>query len=107
MDATVVHERVVHDDNRLTGGGVTAGRDFGLMLAALLRGEDAASRVQLIIEYAPQPPFHAGTPEEVGPEKLAEARRGRVWMDGEARKASKAAAARLGLAIPAEPFRKG
>lgn len=90
--------RVVHDRNRLTGGGVTAGLDFGLTLAALLRGEEAAKRVQLVIEYSPQPPFKAGTPDEVGPEKLAEARRGRVWMDGEARKAAEAAAVRLGLA---------
>lgn len=39
-----VHEtgRVVHDRNRLTGGGVTAGLDFGLTLAAQLCGEDAA-----------------------------------------------------------------
>ena len=89
--------RVVHDRNRLTGGGVTAGLDFGLTLAALLRGEEAAKRVQLIIEYSPQPPFRAGTPDEVGPEKLAEARKSRVWMDGEARKAAEAAAVRLGL----------
>jgi transcriptional regulator GlxA family with amidase domain len=31
------NERVVHDRNRITGGGVTAGIDFGLTLAALLR----------------------------------------------------------------------
>ena len=107
MGATVVHERVVQDRNRLTGGGVTAGLDFGLTLAALLRGEEAAKHVQLIIEYSPQPPFHAGTPDEIGPDKLAEARRGRVWMDGEARKAAEAAAIRLGLAQPGEATRKG
>ena len=103
MGATVVHERVVHDRNRLTGGGVTAGLDFGLTLAALLRGEEAAKRVQLIIEYAPEPPFHAGTPDEVGPQILAEARKRRVGMDAEARKAAEGAATRLGLAEPARP----
>ena len=63
MGATPVHERVVVDRNRVTGGGVTAGIDFGLTLAAILKGEDEAKRIQLTIEYAPQPPFNAGTPE--------------------------------------------
>lgn len=87
--------RVVHDRNRLTGGGTTAGLDFGLTLASLLRGEEAAKRVQLVLEYSPQPPFKAGTPDEVGPEALAKARSRRVWMDSEARKAAEAAAVRL------------
>ncbi|WP_235302843.1 DJ-1/PfpI family protein [Sphingopyxis sp. MWB1] len=60
-------DRVVVDRNRLTGGGVTAGIDFGLTLAALIRGEEAAQRIQLVIEYAPAPPFHAGTPETAPP----------------------------------------
>ncbi len=96
-----VHERgrVVHDRNRLTGGGVTAGLDFGLILASQLCGEDAAKHVQLIIEYSPEPPFHSGTPEEVGAERMIEERKGRVWMDGQARQASERAAARLGLQI--------
>ena len=96
-----VHERgrVVHDRNRLTGGGVTAGLDFGLTLASQLCGEDAAKHVQLIIEYSPEPPFHSGTPEEVGAERMIEERKGRVWMDGQARQASERAAARLGLQI--------
>jgi len=63
MGAIPVHERVVRDRNRLTGGGVTAGIDFGLTLAGLLRGETAAELYQLLIEYAPQPPFNAGEPE--------------------------------------------
>ncbi|MDZ3832844.1 MAG: DJ-1/PfpI family protein [Sphingopyxis sp.] len=60
-------DRVVQDRNRLTGGGVTAGIDFGLTLAALIRGEEAAQRIQLVIEYAPAPPFDAGTPETAPP----------------------------------------
>jgi cyclohexyl-isocyanide hydratase len=63
MGATPVHERVVQDRNRITGGGVTAGIDFGLTLAALLRNQAEAESIQLIIEYAPAPPFNAGTPE--------------------------------------------
>ncbi|MBB6123416.1 DJ-1/PfpI family protein [Sphingobium subterraneum] len=59
--------RVVQDRNRLTGGGVTAGIDFGLTLAALLRGQERAESIQLTIEYAPEPPFNAGRPETAPP----------------------------------------
>ncbi|MFQ6573707.1 DJ-1/PfpI family protein [Pseudomonas sp. UM16] len=97
LGATLDRSRVVHDRNRMTGGGVTAGIDFGLTLAAILRGEDMAKHAQLIIEYAPQPPFHAGTPEEVGPVRMIEERKRRVWMDGEALRVCELAAQRLGL----------
>lgn len=59
--------RVVIDRNRMTGGGVTAGIDFGLTLAAQLAGDDAARAIQLAMEYAPAPPFAAGTPAQAGP----------------------------------------
>jgi cyclohexyl-isocyanide hydratase len=56
--------RVVVDRNRISGGGVTAGIDFGLTMLAALQGEAYARRVQLGIEYAPEPPFPgAGSPE--------------------------------------------
>ncbi|MEL6333553.1 MAG: DJ-1/PfpI family protein [Cyanobacteria bacterium J06633_2] len=61
-------ERVVVDRNRISGGGVTAGIDFGLTIAKLLRGEEAAKIVQLSIEYNPEPPFDVGSPEKAGPE---------------------------------------
>jgi cyclohexyl-isocyanide hydratase len=60
--------RVVIDRNRMTGGGVTAGIDFGLTLLARLRGDDAAKLSQLAMEYDPAPPFDAGSPETAGPE---------------------------------------
>lgn len=55
--AIPVHERVVFDRNRVTGGGVTAGIDFGLALVAAVRGEAHARLVQLRLEYDPAPPF--------------------------------------------------
>lgn len=61
--AEPVQERVVYDRNRITGGGATAGLDFGLALAATLRGADHAKMLQLAVEYDPHPPFDAGTPE--------------------------------------------
>ena len=59
--------RVVVDRNRITGGGVTAGIDFGLVLLAKLRGDDAAKLTQLAMEYDPEPPFQAGSPKTAGP----------------------------------------
>ncbi len=61
-------ERVVVDRNRITGGGVTAGIDFGLVLAGLLFGETTAKTIQLMLEYNPAPPFNAGSPEIAGEE---------------------------------------
>jgi cyclohexyl-isocyanide hydratase len=69
--AVPVAERIVRDRNRISGGGVTAGIDFGLALAAELAGEDAARTIQLALEYDPQPPFNAGSPEGAGPELVA------------------------------------
>lgn len=59
-------ERVVIDRNRMTGGGVTAGIDFGLTIAAKLCGEEAAKLAQLMMEYDPAPPFNVGSPEKAG-----------------------------------------
>src|SRR6201987_394774 len=52
--------RVVRAGNILTGGGVTAGIDFALTLAADLAGSETAQTIQLSLEYAPAPPFDAG-----------------------------------------------
>lgn len=54
--------RVVRDRNRITGGGVTAGLDFGLSLVGDLRDRQYAEAVQLLAEYAPEPPYQSGTP---------------------------------------------
>jgi cyclohexyl-isocyanide hydratase len=75
LGAIPAAERVVVDRNRVTGGGVTAGIDFALTLAALLRGEPEAKRIQLQMEYDPAPPFHAGSPEAAGPEIVAALRK--------------------------------
>jgi cyclohexyl-isocyanide hydratase len=65
--AEPVEARVVIDRNRVTGGGVTAGIDFGLVLLAKLRGDEAAKLTQLAMEYDPEPPFQAGSPKTAGP----------------------------------------
>jgi putative intracellular protease/amidase len=60
--ATPTEGRIVKDRNRITGGGVTAGIDFGLALVGSLRDAQYAEAVQLLAEYAPEPPYDAGTP---------------------------------------------
>jgi putative intracellular protease/amidase len=66
--------RVVRDRNRVTGGGVTAGIDFGLTLLSELRDPGYAQATQLVAEYAPAPPFNTGTPETAPPELVARMR---------------------------------
>ena len=64
LGAVPTKGRVVVDRNRITGGGVTAGIDFGLQIAALLRSPDYARAIQLYLEYDPAPPYQAGSPEK-------------------------------------------
>jgi putative intracellular protease/amidase len=96
MGAAVAPERVVVDRNRITGGGVTAGIDFGLTLAAILRGEDYARRVQLVLEYDPRPPHASGTPETAGAAMTEDVRRRRAPLLAAAQQAAQRARARLG-----------
>jgi len=65
-----IPERVVVDRNRVTGAGVTAGIDFALTLASKLKDESYARGVQLMMEYAPQPPFDSGRPDTADPETV-------------------------------------
>jgi cyclohexyl-isocyanide hydratase len=64
--------RVVRDGNFISGGGVTAGIDFALTLAAELTDERTAQAVQLALEYAPSPPFEAGRPDIAPPDVLVQ-----------------------------------
>ncbi|HEY4307498.1 MAG TPA: DJ-1/PfpI family protein [Gemmatimonadaceae bacterium] len=61
--AEPIDQRVVRDRNRITGGGVTAGIDFALVVAAELFGPLVAQSIQLAIEYRPAPPFASGGPD--------------------------------------------
>jgi cyclohexyl-isocyanide hydratase len=68
LGVEVLPERVVIDRNRITGAGVTSGIDFGLTVVSLLCGEETAKMAQLMLEYQPEPPFDAGSPETAGPQ---------------------------------------
>ena len=76
--ATAVSERVVTDRNRITGGGVTAGIDFALTIAADVLGVEVAKSIQLSMEYNPAPPFNCGHPSVADPAVLEELRRKRA-----------------------------
>ena len=71
LGAIVVKERVVFDGNRITGGGITSGIDFGLKVVATLIGEDVAKGMTLFLEYDPAPPFTTGTPEQADDEIIS------------------------------------
>jgi len=71
LGALPTSERVVIRGRVATAAGVSSGIDLGLTLAAELCGDDVAKAVQLAIEYDPEPPFDAGSPEKAGPELVA------------------------------------
>ncbi|KAI9010218.1 class I glutamine amidotransferase-like protein [Hyaloraphidium curvatum] len=80
LGAVPVDARVVRDGNVVTGGGVTAGIDFGLAIAAEIAGQEAAQAIQLMIEYEPEPPFRAGNPKVATAGVLETARRNGAEM---------------------------
>jgi cyclohexyl-isocyanide hydratase len=77
-----VEQRVVIDRNRITGGGVTAGIDFGLVVAAELFGATVAQEIQLAIEYQPAPPYDSGLPSSASAAvRAAVERRGQASLE--------------------------
>jgi cyclohexyl-isocyanide hydratase len=93
LGAVPVQERVVRDGKLMTGGGVTAGVDFALALLAELAGSETAEAIQLNLEYAPAPPFNAGSPE-TAPEQVVKTVRSRMAPIVEERERLIAAAAK-------------
>ena len=94
--ATPVIDRVVVDGNVITGGGVTAGIDFALVVVAQAFGRDVAESIQLGMEYDPHPPFKSGSPESAEPGLVAKIRAGAAKRQAERQAAVDAAAAKLG-----------
>lgn len=64
LGAQPVPERVVQHGKIITAAGVSAGIDMALRLVQLIYGDATAQAVQLGIEYDPDPPFDAGSPEK-------------------------------------------
>lgn len=74
VGAIPTNRRVVIDRNRMTSGGVTAGIDIAFHIASEVAGREAAERIQLALEYDPEPPFRAGHPNVASMELVASVR---------------------------------
>ena len=57
-------QRVVEQGKVITAAGVSSGIDMALTLVDRVAGDFAAQAIQLGIEYDPQPPFDAGSPQK-------------------------------------------
>ena len=64
LGARPVPERVVQHGKIVTAAGVSSGIDMALRLVQLMHGDEVAQAVQLGIEYDPEPPLDAGSPEK-------------------------------------------
>ncbi len=64
-------ERVVFDGKYVTAAGVSSGIDMALHLLGRIGGDTVAQRLQLLVEYDPQPPYDAGSPEKAPAEAVA------------------------------------
>ena len=74
LGAEAVGGRVVFDGKIVTAAGVSAGIDMALALAARVANEQVAQAIQLGMEYDPQPPFDAGSPQKAPTEVVAAVR---------------------------------
>jgi cyclohexyl-isocyanide hydratase len=99
--ALPVKERVVVDGAWVFAAGVTAGIDGALRLAAELRGEEVAQSIQLDMVYAPQPPFHSGTPETAPLAMRQQARHSLRAITARREETARRVARKLGINIPA------
>jgi transcriptional regulator GlxA family with amidase domain len=64
LGAHYTHRRVVEQGKIITAAGVSSGIDMGLTLLDRMYGPVVAQASQLGIEYDPQPPFDAGSPQK-------------------------------------------
>ena len=78
--AVPLPDRVVVDRTRMTGGGVTAGIDLALSVAAEIDSPETARMIQLLIEYNPSPPFASGHPSIADAHLVEEVRKARKGL---------------------------
>jgi len=87
LGAEPTSQRVVRAGKIVTAAGVSSGIDMALTLVQLIAGDDLAQGIQLGIEYDPQPPFDAGSPEKAPAHVVAMVR---SFMDAETQRAEAA-----------------
>lgn len=98
--ATPVNERVVLDGSFVFAAGVTAGIDGALRVAAELRGDEAAQAIQLLMAYAPEPPFNSGTPETAPAAVLEGVQNSLRAITAKRESTARRVAERLGIILP-------
>ncbi|HUW72867.1 MAG TPA: DJ-1/PfpI family protein [Methyloceanibacter sp.] len=98
--ATPVDARVVVDGNLVCAAGVTSGLDGALRVAAMLRGDAVAEAIQLYMQYAPEPPFNAGSPETAPAKIVASVRESAAEIMTRREETARRAAKRLGVTFP-------
>ncbi len=97
LGAEPVDRRVVIDRDRLTTAGVTSGIDGALALARMLCGREVAERIQLGMEYQPEPPAQAGSPRTAPADLVAAMRASGAALYAARKQACLAAARRLAI----------
>ena len=80
LGAAPVSERVVFDGKYVTAAGVSSGIDMALALAGRIAGDEVAQAIQLMIEYDPQPPYDAGSPDRAPAEIVRTLRSGSRFL---------------------------
>ena len=95
LGAEPIERRVVIDRDQLTAAGVTSGIDGALALAELLCGREVAERIQLALEYQPEPPAQAGSPNTAPADLVAAMRNSGAALYDARKQACLAAARRL------------
>ena len=98
LGAVPVGGRVVSDGKYVTAAGVSAGIEMGLTLAAMIAGDQTAQAIQLLLEYAPQPPFDCGSVETAPAELVTSMRALRGFIVRGAPPAGGPSPMRLGMA---------
>ena len=97
LGAEPVDRRVVIDRDRVTTAGVTSGIDGALALAGMLHGRETAERIQLAMEYQPEPPTDSGSPRTAPADILAAMRASGAPLYDARKQACREAARRLGI----------
>lgn len=92
-------QRVVIDGTFVSAAGLTAGIDGAFQVAALLRGEVVAQAIQLDIQYAPEPPFDSGTPDQAPTEIVAQLKQTSAQLTAKRLATARRVAAKLGVQV--------
>ncbi|MCC9604860.1 DJ-1/PfpI family protein [Blastopirellula sp. JC732] len=95
-------QRVVVDGKYVSAAGLTSGIDGALQVAALLRGEEVAQAIQLAIQYAPDPPFDCGEPNQAPPVILSRVTQQTAELTARRAATAKRIGAKLGVRFPEE-----